>query len=231
MIHRMNVQEAADILRMLRLSMCTAVTFLTFSLSASAQTTQAEAAVPSPPLLPMPVQKPTAQHQVEAVMGRNMDREYQRYAAVAQYAPELDAGFADFLYDEYTAKRNSGIVLAGVATPLVLSFTALGVVGLYRAGARDEGGFCNHEYYDEFTEQYETDCKGDYGEVTGIILISTVGGLTAAALFLPGLIKILKYNKRIRRLEPLVAAPTAAQQPSRFTFGMGPRSLSLSMQF
>jgi hypothetical protein len=170
-------------------------------------------------------QKPVEQQQVEAAMGvRDMSRDYQRYAAIFQNAPTGGTTFAGFLNDEYMARRKSGIVLAGVVAPILAGLTVMGSMLLYSHGKEDGGGFCSKTADSDPLN----DCEGDRGELSGIIIISSLGGIATIAVFTPGIIKFAKYNKRARRIKPLVPAPVTQPQLS---FGFGPHSFSARLVF
>jgi hypothetical protein len=168
--------------------------------------------------------------QVEAVIGGNLSREWKRYRALADYRPEYATGFADFLYDEYSRRHTSGIMMAGFGAPLIAGFSTLGIVALYRRG-KDNGGFCNHREYDELTGDYEETCEGDWGPFFGIMFISLAGGAATLGLLIPGLIKASRYGKRLGRLSPLVLPPRQAGRKVEFTYAVGPRYASFGMLF
>ncbi|MBN2715896.1 MAG: hypothetical protein JXX14_08570 [Deltaproteobacteria bacterium] len=168
--------------------------------------------------------------QVEAVVGGNLSREWKRYQALSEYRPDYGTGFANFLYDEYSRRRTSGILMAGVGAPLIAGFTAMGIVALYRRGL-DNGGFCNHREYDEQTGGYEETCEGDYGPMAGILLLSMVGGAATMGLFIPGLIKSSRYNKRLRRLAVLVTTQREGDRRVGLIYAIGPRYATFGIQF
>ena len=194
--------------------------------------------------LPFPpgAQKPAEQLQVEAALGaRDLSRDYQRYATIFRPGSGPNPSFAEFLYRDYAARRRSGVVLAGIVAPILAGFTVMGTMLLYSHGKNDGGGFCNHptstvdtyNYYDNYYNYNDydddrTDCEGDYGEVTGMIIISSLGSLATIAVFTPGIIKVGRYNKRVRRLSPLV--PESVTGP-RFSMGLAPGGLSASLVF
>ncbi len=187
-----------------------------------------------PPFLP-PGVKPPEQLQVEAALGaRDLSRDFQRYSLMFPPGPGPRVGFAEYLYRGYEDRRLSGIMLAGVTAPILAGLTLMGTMFLYRHGKRDGGGFCTWDeedsYYDEYSYYNETNrgCEGDDGEIIGIIIISTFGSMAVIATLIPGIVKVAKYNKRMRRLSPLV--PKAATGP-QFSWGVGPGSLSAKLVF
>ena len=235
----------------------TAITVIAFSQSVQAQDytvlppplqppppTAAPPAPPPAPMQPM-VQAPTPipqpfhppgiktqeQLQVEAAMGgRDMTRDYQRYAAMFPPGPGPHIGFAEYLYRGYEARRRSGIMLAGVTAPILAGMTIMGSMLLYRHGVNDGGGFCswsdNSRYYDGY--YYNDYCDEDDGEIIGIIMISTFGSIAVIATLIPGIVKTARYNKRMRRIEPLVPMSTVKPQ---FSWGVGPGSVSAKLVF
>lgn len=160
-------------------------------------------APPSPAFFPIPTAgaKPADQLQVEAALGaRDLSRDYLRFSAMFPAWVSPRPTFADFLYREYETRRRSGIALAGIVAPIIAGMTVLGSMLLYNHGKEDGGGFCNNTWDDD---PYN-DCEGDNGELSGIIIISSLGSIATIATFTPGIVKAAKYNKRMRRIAPLV---------------------------
>jgi hypothetical protein len=183
---------------------------------------------PAPPV----VQEKSAELiQVEAAMGRNMGREYTVYMSMTQPNPNRPFGFAGYLQDKYESRRMAGIILAAIVAPIIASITIAGTVQLYRHALRDGGGFCNHVYYDDVEDEYDTDCEGDRGEVSGMILISTIGGLATLGVLIPGLARISRYNRRLRRIQHLTARADTKASNIRFTYALNPRDVSIGFKF
>lgn len=197
---------------------------------------------PPPPPPPDPVPPPGTvtpgpnqpkspdQMQVEAAMGRPLDREYNAFEATTQYQGAQPSPFASYLYDSYESKRTSGVIMAGVLAPIFASMTVGGTLLLYRHGVTDNGGFCNHITRDDDGE-YNRDCRGDRGELSGMIMISTLGTVLTLAMLIPGAVKAARYSKRLRRLDPLVSRSIPSAPPPRLTWAIGPKEVSLGLMF
>ena len=192
--------------------------------------------------------KPTEQSQAEAALGaRNLSREYARFEVTQSTEQPGHSTFAEHLSTNYASRLRSGVILATVPPTIFAALTIWGVLKLYAHGKADGGGFCNHRdsyevttssygdddyYYDDYyteTVYDEPTCEGDEGEVAGIVLISTFGGVGFLATLIPGIVKIAKYSKRTRRLEPLVA--TNPSSPVSFSLDVGPQSLNAGFRF
>jgi hypothetical protein len=159
--------------------------------------------VTAPPPAVVPT-KPLELQEVEAVFGGNLSRQYQRYEAILSYNPSFTLSFAQYLHDQFASGRRAGLIMAGVVAPILALFTVFGNLWLYSRG-HDDGGFCNHTTYDAAANRYCRDCEGDRGEIAGMVLISIAGTAAFLGLFIPGIIKFAKNNKRLRRISPLVA--------------------------
>ena len=70
------------------------------------------------------------------------------------------------------------------------------------------------------------DCTEDDGEIIGMILVASLGGMATVAMFTPGIIKLAKYNKRVRRLEPIVN-----RQEVSFFYRISPRYFATGFRF
>ncbi len=180
--------------------------------------------VPGPVPPPAQQKSPELTH-VEGVMGRPLEREYSRY--LAMNPQPQDERFAAYLYDTYESKRLSGILMAGVFAPIFASATVSGTLLLYLRGRDDNGGFCNHVTRDD--GEYQRDCQGDRGELAGMIVISTFGGILTLAMLIPGALRSARYGRRLRRLEHLAGAP--GRTPVSFTYAISPKEVSLGFHF
>ena len=190
----------------------------------------------APAKAPPPARKETPEYsdddelrRVEAVMGRSMKREYTVYSAMA-VSGGTDDGFAEYLRNKYIAKRMGGIIMAAVVAPVIASLTVVGTVQLYRHG-EDNGGFCNHVVYDEIGDEYDTDCEGDRGELSGMVLLSTIGGLATLGVFIPGMTRVARYTRRINRLTPLVVRADTQRHPVTFDYAVGAGGAGIRLLF
>jgi len=191
----------------------------------------AAAVAPSSPQLLYPATpaapaiKSRDQLQVEAALGRDLSRQYHRFTAMF---PSAEYTFAEYLHDEYSGRRRRGIMLAGVTAPILASLTVFGSVSLYLHAKEDGYGYCNELHYPD--EQNFCD-REDTGEIVGIVLISSFGGIATTAVFVPGIVNIARYNKRVRRLSPLVRRSRAGLPRVSFAYTLTPRSLLLGFRF
>ncbi len=134
------------------------------------------------------------------------------------------------LVHRYESKRIAGIVLAGVVAPMIAGFTAFGAHGIYRHGL-DDGGFCNHVTYDEWDDEYGTDCEGDRGEVAGIVLLSTIGGIAGLAVLIPGIVMIAKSGTRLRHIRNLGSTSDGETPRARFAFTASSKAVAIGFRF
>jgi hypothetical protein len=173
----------------------------------------------------IPTDKPLELQQVEAALGRDMGRDFNRYLLMFQYNQYKQTTFASFLAGEYANKRRSGLIMAAIVSPALAGLTTMGCLSLYYAAKKDGGGYCN----DPPDENGFDTCDEDAGELVGIILISSLGGITTLAVFIPGISKYAKYNKRLRRLKPLL--PPEAPPPLSFTFNIDSKYIKVGFRF
>ena len=102
-----------------------------------------------------------------------------------------------------------------------------GILLLYQHAKADGDGYCSlGGGIDE-----EDDCDEDDGEIIGIILVATFGGIATLAMFFPGLAKLIKYHRRIRNLEPIVKKPISNSPRVSFFYGVGPKHISAGFRF
>ena len=160
--------------------------------------------------------------QVEGALGRNMGREYAGYLSRTGHTTIQKIGFAVYLRDKYRSKQIAGIVLVGAVAPLLANLTVFGTFQIYRHGLRDDGGFCNHVYYDSEDDRYDTHCEGDRVEVAGIVVVSSIGGLSTLGVLIPGIVNIVKYSKRLRRITHLASRANTIPSNVRFDYAVGP---------
>ena len=128
----------------------------------------------------------------------------------------------------YESNRITGIVMAGILAPVFGGITAMGTTLLYRHGREDNGGFCT-VIARESDGDYRRTCEGDRGELAGIILVSSVGGILTLAMLVSGVIKLSRSSRRLRRLSLDGAEPEL--RPLEFRFAMSEREVALGFAF
>lgn len=152
--------------------------------------------------------------------------------ATTDAAAQRDRDIAsESLLIHYRSKQVTGIVLAGAVAPLFAGLTVLGTLQIYRHGIEDDGGFCNHVYYDEFRDEYDTNCEGDRGEVAGMVLVASFGTATTLGVLIPGIVMAVKYSSRLRLLRYRNAQADAASDGMRLEPVVGPGSAALRVHF
>lgn len=201
-----------------------------------------------------PVEKPLELQQVEAALGGDMSRPYRRFQLM--FPSGASFSFARFLYDEYTARRHSGIILAGIVAPILAVLTTLGVVSIWVHAKSDGGGYCPHDEhaeeddsgygdtgYDDYgyygedgdyggTRDDTSSCGDeDLGEFVGMIVLGGIGGTATLATLLPGIGKIGKNSKRRRLLHPLVVPKSVSGPRLQLFYNLGPRLSSVGFYF
>ena len=135
---------------------------------------------------------------------------------------------ANDLYDAYESKRMVGIVTAGILAPVFAGVTTMGTYLLYRNGRDDGGGFCTHITRDSDGD-YRRTCKGDRGELAGIIIVSTAGGILTLAMLISGVVRISRSSRRLRRLS--LNDEESALRPVQFRLALSEREVSVGFSF
>ncbi len=141
---------------------------------------------------------------------------------------ELPATHDVDMRDAYESKRMAGIVMAGILAPVFGGITTMGTVLIYRKGLNDDGGFCT-VMARERDDDYRRTCEGDRGEIAGIILVSSFGGILTLAMLVSGVVKLGRSSRGLRRL-----ALTDSQSdlsPLRFRFAVSEREVSFGFSF
>ena len=131
------------------------------------------------------------------------------------------------LRDTYESRRMSGIVMSGILAPVFGGFTAMGTFLLYRHGREDGGGFCTVMTRDSDGD-YRRTCEGDRGEVSGIVIVSTVGGILTLAMLVSGVVKLSRSSRQLRRLS---LDDAAERRRVKFNFALSEREVSLGFSF
>ena len=164
---------------------------------------------------------------VEDVPRHRSEGETSMQPSAAQNQPPPARSAMD-LHDTYESKRIAGIVTAGILAPVFAGFTAMGTYLLYRHARDDGGGFCTHITRDSDND-YQRTCEGDRGELAGIIIVSTAGGILTLAMLISGVVKISRSSRRLRRLSFFGARPDP--RPGIFSFTLSEREVSLGFSF